>query len=89
METQTTPIPEATGQKQKIALHLCPTPTKSGFWCRRWLTFKVIVGDDPLGPRGGHSGSWEDGRVVYSTTKPSEANEFLARYAKQHGCEIV
>ena len=87
METQTTPTTEATGQK--VALHLCPTPAKSGFWCRRWLTFKIVIGDDPLVPRGGHSGSWGSGRVVWSTTKPAEANEFLESYARLHSLEIV
>ncbi|SCC94446.1 hypothetical protein THIX_60504 [Thiomonas sp. X19] len=87
METQITPTPEATGQK--VALHVCPTMTRSGFWCRRWLTFKIVVGEDPLGPRGGHGGFWGSGRVVCSTTKPAEANDYLARYARLNGCKIV
>ncbi|MHB1700900.1 MAG: hypothetical protein ACYCSN_12375 [Acidobacteriaceae bacterium] len=87
METQITPTACDTGQK--IALHVCPTMTRSGFWCRRWHTFKIVVGKNPLGPRGGHSGSWESGRVVSISTKPAEAHEFLERYAKRHGCQIV
>ena len=48
----------------KIAIHKLPYITKDGHACHAWQRQAIVVGPNPLGPRGGHCGDFVDGKRV-------------------------
>jgi hypothetical protein len=48
----------------KVAIHTLGWVTKDGFTCRSWSGYRVAVGRNPFGPRGGTCGRLVDGRFV-------------------------
>lgn len=48
----------------KIAIHKLPYVTKDGHACHAWHRRAIVVGPNPLGPRGGHGGDFVDGKRV-------------------------
>jgi hypothetical protein len=48
----------------KVAVHRVPSITKSGHRCANYPDSLVVIGINPVGPRGGHQGQWVDGKVV-------------------------
>lgn len=49
---------------QKVAIHTVPYVTNAGHVCSNWCELIVVVGANPVGPKGGHCGKYEDGREI-------------------------
>ena len=49
---------------KKVVRHSVASVTKSGYSCERFPDSLIIVGNNPVGPRGGHCGQWADGKVL-------------------------
>lgn len=66
---------------KKVAIHTSPSITKSGHSCTNYPDSLVVVGSNPLGPRGGHNGTWVDGKVVarYKFGKRDKASEHVMK----------
>lgn len=49
----------------------------------------VVSGENPLGPRGGHDGTWVSGKGIKRFKDYDKAVEFANAYAKENGFMLL
>ena len=77
-------------EKKKVAVHRYGWQTKAGFVCRSWGEYWVVVGSNPVGPKGGTCGNFESGnRVGHRFRRRAEAENYARRLAETNGYELL
>jgi len=67
----------------KVTVHSMGWVTKNGFTCINWAGYRVAVGHNPFGPRGGTCGNIVDGKfVTRQLSSRKKADEIAAKILK-------
>jgi len=66
--------------KVKVTVHSMGWVTKDGYTCINWAGYRVAVGRNPYGPKGGTCGNVVDGKfVTKQLSSRKKANEIAAK----------
>jgi|GEM_PF-6091146 len=69
--------------KVKVVVHRMDWVTKAGYRCLAWPGYRVAVGLNPYGPRGGKCGNVVDGKwVTRQLSSRMKAEEIAAQIRK-------
>jgi len=77
--------------QNKVAIHCRGWVTREGRVCRNRPQYHVIVGQTPVGPRGGRCGTYVAGRDAagYRFRSRVEAEEWARKFAEASGFEFI
>jgi len=70
-------------EKEKVAVHTLGWVTKDGHTCANWAGYRVAVGHNPFGPRGGTCGNVVDGKFVTKQLSSREKANQIATKIKE------
>ena len=70
-------------KKVEVVVHRMDWVTKAGYRCLAWSGYRVAVGPNPCGPRGGRCGNVVDGKwVTRQLSSRQKAEEIAAQIGK-------
>ena len=77
-------------EKVKVTVHSWPWVTGEGHSCLRWSEYWVVIGANPLGPRGGRHGNVVNGhRVGKRFRRYEDALDSATELAAQNNYELI
>jgi len=73
-------------EKVKVAVHSVGWVTREGYTCLSWAGYRVEVGQNPFGQRGGTCGNVVDGKfVTKQLSSRKKANQIAAKIMEDLG----